>query len=323
MTEIDNTKKAVAIVGFASSSRHLAPYNDPKFEIWTMNHAACTWIPKWDVLFELHTLEHLRKIHAHDTDANSYMGWLGRQPGVGQEKHAPIIMQDVFAEVPASVKLPREEMNAWFAERGGNLQGFFAADYYTSTVSYMLAMAIMQGREEVHIYGVDLLLDEEYGYQRSGLEYLIGFARGMGIKVYIPYQSALCQANYTYGFSEPKVAIGSDELKPFIDYIEDKANTSLNMIEKAKQDAHTFSGATQALDMVLGWILAGGFAEVETSEGKVVKDLKTLVTEKRLEMDAKFRGAHDSVLTITGQSEAFKTTAVWAKHYARGGALKA
>jgi hypothetical protein len=35
----------------------------------------------------------------------------------------------------------------------------------------------------------------EYKYQRPNLEYLIGFARGLGIEVYIPEQSSLCKFN--------------------------------------------------------------------------------------------------------------------------------
>lgn len=66
-------QKAVAIVGFASSSRDQAPLQDPNFEIWTMNHAPLSWIPKWDVLFELHSLEHLQSIAAHSTQPSAYM----------------------------------------------------------------------------------------------------------------------------------------------------------------------------------------------------------------------------------------------------------
>lgn len=35
--------------------------------------------------------------------------------------------------------------------------------------------------------------DDEYGYQRPNCEYLIGLARGRGIKVVIPDESPLCK----------------------------------------------------------------------------------------------------------------------------------
>ncbi len=275
-----------------------------------MNHAPLSWIPKWDVLFELHTLEHLQSVAAHSTNPNDYLDWLKKQPGPEDPKHCSIYMQDHFPEIPASVKLPREELNAWFAERGGKVPGRFAADYYTSTVSYMLALAIMQGRPEIRVYGVDLLQDEEYGYQRAGCEYLIGFARGMGIPVFVPEQSAICKANYTYGFSEPATEAG--KLDPLIKYIEDKAGMSDGLVGKARQDAHTFNGAVQALDLMLGWLATNG------ADGK---DVPTLVREKKADLEARFKAAEQSMLTLGGQTEAFKTAVVWAKHYARGGAL--
>jgi len=304
-----DTSKPVAIVGFASSSRHQTPFADEGLEIWSMNHAPLSWLPRWDVLFELHTLEHLQRTTAHLTEPSAYLDWLKKQPGPGQDGYRPIYTQDVFPVIPASIKMPREELNAWFAERGQNLKGYYAADYYTSTVSFMLALAIMQGRPKIHIYGVDLLQDEEYSYQRAGCEYLVGFARGMGIPVFVPEQSALCQANYTYGFSEPAVA---GQLDPFIKYIEDKAGVSEGMMTKARQDAHTFNGALQMADLAIKLIETGG------EDGK---NASICIKEKREEMLKRFRQAENASVSLTGQTEAFKTTVVWAKHFARGGAL--
>ena len=306
--------KSVAIVGFASSSRGLAPFNDDAVEIWTMNHAPISWIPKWNVLFENHTLDHLRRVAAHGEEPTKYLDWLKAQPGPDDPKFCPIYMQDHYDHIPASVKLPHAWLNAWFAERGGNTEGYFAKDYWTSSISYMIGLAIMQGRPEIGIYGVDLLQDEEYVYQRSGAEYLIGFARGMGIKVYIPTQSALCKANYTYGYSEPAVGMGVEksEIKPLIDYIEDKAKLCESLVARARQDSATFHGAKQLADLVIGWI-------EKPEEGK---DLMTSVKDKAADLEMKFKNAHESIFQLAGQAEAFKTAVVWSKHFARGGALE-
>jgi len=350
--------KSVAIVGFASSSRHLAPVNDDRFEIWTMNHAPLTWIPKWHVLFEMHPLEHLRKITAHGTDPGAYLDWLRKQPGPDDPKHCPIYMLDRVEEFPASVAFPRAEINAWLAERCGRRDGYFAADYYTSTISYMLALAIMQMRPEIHLYGIDLLQDDEYIYQRAGAEYLIGLARGMGLEVYIPPQSALCSAGYTYGYTADPEGLGAPskdvvtkllsdlektlaeggDAKAFVaqkvaelngngngnaakapainllaEYIADKAVTCEDGIARTRQDAHTFNGAMQMADLVLGWLEKNGDGE---------KDMRTLVQEKKAELQKKFQTAHEGTFLMQGQAEAFKTAAIWSKHVARGGALK-
>ena len=63
-------------------------------------------------------------------------------------------------------------------------------------------------------------LEEEYFYQRAGCEYLIGLARGMGVKVVIPHESALCKASYVYGYSEPP---NPEVFNPLIKYVKDRA----------------------------------------------------------------------------------------------------
>lgn len=60
-------------------------------------------------------------------------------------------------------------------------------DYFESTISYMLALAIYEGYKDIGIYGVSMNAGEEYAHQRPNLEYLIGLARGKGISVTIPH----------------------------------------------------------------------------------------------------------------------------------------
>lgn len=68
-------------------------------------------------------------------------------------------------------------------------------DYFNSSISYLLALAIHEGATEIGIWGVDMSAGEEYGYQKPNCEYLIGLARGKGIPVYIPEVSPLCKFN--------------------------------------------------------------------------------------------------------------------------------
>ena len=64
-------------------------------------------------------------------------------------------------------------------------------DYWCSSIAYMLALAIYEGAEEIGIYGVEMT--DDYGYQRENTAYLIGLARGRGIKVHIPAGAPLLQ----------------------------------------------------------------------------------------------------------------------------------
>jgi hypothetical protein len=59
----------------------------------------------------------------------------------------------------------------------------FGTDYFSSTVAFAVALAIHRGVAEIDLYGVTLEAPSEYAYQKAGVEYWCGVARGMGIKV--------------------------------------------------------------------------------------------------------------------------------------------
>jgi len=177
--------KKVAIVGFADT-RSDAPYNDPSWEIWGLNDLHSS-IPRYDRWFDIHTRENI------DEDVK-----LGRTPsdkcGLGglSKLNVPIYMQDKYADVPNSIKFPLKEIVDKFG------------DYFTNSISYMTALAIFEGYNEISIYGVDMAVGSEYVDQRPSCEYFIGLARGAGIKVYIPPASDLCKARFMYAFDAPK-----------------------------------------------------------------------------------------------------------------------
>ena len=70
--------------------------------------------------------------------------------------------------------------------------------YVTNSLSYMIAMAIMEGYEEIHLYGVMMSALEEYGIQLPSCEYFIGCARGFGCRVVI-HGGNLCNCDFLYG----------------------------------------------------------------------------------------------------------------------------
>lgn len=99
----------------------------------------------------------------------------------------PIYMLDRQDDIPQSVRYPIEEVTALI---GKTVQG---TPYLESSIAYMMAQAILELKpgDRIGIWGVDLHCESEHAYQRPNLEYLIGLARGMGIKVFIPPQSQL------------------------------------------------------------------------------------------------------------------------------------
>lgn len=178
----------VAIVGFAATSREMAPYNKPGVDIWGLNEAyKYPWFKseKPGAWFQLHPKwDFMRKNNRNDP---KHWEWL-------QEEHPfPIFMFDRFLDVPASVRYPIEDAISKFGM------------YLTSSISYMIAAAILYEYQRIEIYGVEMSSDSEYYYQKPGAEYLLGFARGMGIEIGLPENCGLLRGNL-YGYEDLRAA---------------------------------------------------------------------------------------------------------------------
>lgn len=176
--------RKVAIVGFAPSTRDLAPYNNPEWEIWVLNEykailpaGGATNITKH---FELH---HRGTVLASKRDP-SYLQSL-------KDSTIPIYMCEKHDDIPMSVEYPINDIIT-----------ALNTDYFTNSISYMVAMAVYEKVDEIAIYGVDMAQDEEYAKERPSVEYFIGWARAAGIPVYIPKESDICKAPFLYGFQE-------------------------------------------------------------------------------------------------------------------------
>ena len=84
--------------------------------------------------------------------------------------------------------------------------------YFTSSVSYMLALAIARGARWIGLYGIDMACGSEYYHQRACCEYLIGLAVGSGITVDIPKDSALLKSRWLYGYDEDRPTTENERL---------------------------------------------------------------------------------------------------------------
>lgn len=182
--------KTVAIAGFSQTT--LSALQDSKAdEIWSLNHAFVMQhaFPRFDRLFELHKYGwFLRK---GQYTLTRYRSWL-------KKKHPfPIYMQKEYKSFPSSVRYPIEEVNELIF--GKLMRGGERNLYYTSSFSYMVALAILEGFGRIEIYGVDMTNDTEYNYQKPGGELMIGVALGHGIEVVLQPNSGLCLAQlYAY-----------------------------------------------------------------------------------------------------------------------------
>ena len=178
----------IAIVGTAPSSRLLAPYADPHWQIWGVgpgNLQPESKIPRCDVWFELHPFAAIAK----EPSYKHYLGELTKIPKVYLQKQQP--------SLPNSVEYPLQRM----LDRYGPY-------FFTSSFSYMIALAIEElaglddPEKRLGFWGVDMSANEEYGSQRPGGHFFFMEARKAGIDVVCPAESDMLQPPGLYGYVE-------------------------------------------------------------------------------------------------------------------------
>lgn len=209
-------RRKIAVCGFASATRHYMaePMASPDWEIWGLNQLY-RHIPRADVWFDIHYNWDKETVPGTD-----YRGWL-------RESGLPFYMLEPVHDIPNSLRFPVEA-----------LVRHFGADYFTSTIAYMVALAVFEIDRRVSrefdairaeeakalangemverpaniqtlcnlyssytlgVFGVDLTVTEEYFDQKPCAEFWLGLAVARGIEVRIPPESALCKARVRYG----------------------------------------------------------------------------------------------------------------------------
>lgn len=86
----------------------------------------------------------------------------------------PLIGPYKYAEIPLSETFPLKECVKQFG-----------APYFSNTISYMIAFALLNGAKEIELFGVNQAGSSEYFYEKAGVEYWLGIAIGRGVKVTI------------------------------------------------------------------------------------------------------------------------------------------
>ena len=135
--------------------------------------------------FEIHSNSCIESHSTRGISAN-YLDWY-------KNATIPIYMQRHFDEIPASVEYPLAEMVRHFGRQ-----------YFKSTLDYMIALALFEGFTEIHIYGVNMAVGEEYSVQKPSMEYWLGRAEGMGVKIVLPDGCDLLKGYFRYGYDDEK-----------------------------------------------------------------------------------------------------------------------
>ena len=244
--KVDPQLRKVAIVGFASSTRDLAPFDDPAWEVWGVNQLY-RHIPRATRWFEIH-----RNWNEHVVEGTDHLGWLRAAP-------IPTYMVEPVPEIPNSVRYPLEAVCAEFSR------------YFTSTIAYMIALAILEDFGEIGIYGVDMIVGGEYGDQKACCEWLMGIAHGRGKVVTLPKHSALCRAHHLYGY-EQEPDWGPMKLS----VVQARFNDLIGQHKALLQKLCWYDGRINELDRLKDRLAEADFAKLREDllqdKGEVLKD---------------------------------------------------
>ncbi len=186
----------IALVGSCPSSRLLAPFNDPEWQIWACSPLDVGIFPRVTAWFEVHGDWDWPEVPEENPH---YLPWLRAQKFTVYAQRTDLI--------PNALKFPARE-----------LVEEFGPYWFTSSLAWMFAFAIKQGATEIGVFGADMTTRNEYLHQRPAMQRWMEFASGRGIKVFVPEESDLMQPPELYGYScmSPmgrKIAIRKAELK--------------------------------------------------------------------------------------------------------------
>jgi hypothetical protein len=190
--------RKVSVLGASGPSNLHANRLPDDVELWAMNMCHRFLERPAQRWFQMHH-------RMHNAESGHPPGHFGRP--LDHEKwladcDIPVFMQEKDPAIPMSVRYPLE---AVAARVGG---------YLTSTAAYMIALAIYEWVDEISLLGIYLQTGTEYEKQRPCVEYLLGVAKGFGIKVVLPDDCRLTKAPlYAYSeFQDPVLELESVEV---------------------------------------------------------------------------------------------------------------
>lgn len=148
---LELTKPNVALIGFAGTSRHLAPYDDQTWECWSLNEAhRQPWMKRLTRWFQIHQKWDWQKMN--NESYREHREWLTK------DHPFPIYMLEKYSEVPSSVRYPLEDV---IAKLVPNVKrGDAVNEYFTSSFAWMCALALYLGPpKKIGVWGFEMATD--------------------------------------------------------------------------------------------------------------------------------------------------------------------
>lgn len=190
----------VRIIGAAVHDADALFANDHEDEFWCLNAIRPGWIPVSRITrcFNLHRYTHLRR-DWHD-GVYAEAAWANRYPQI------PFTVVDKWPTelLPNQVLLPRAALEAMPNGK-----------YHASSFDWMVALALMLGAKKISLHGINFGPVHETGEPLSArpcLEYWLGYAQGLGVKVEVARDCAslfkqfhYVRSTMSYGFDDVRM----------------------------------------------------------------------------------------------------------------------
>lgn len=232
----------VAIVGGAPRSRNLAPYDDEEWEIWALgvhlDH------PRISKIFEIHP--------EFSYESEDY-------PQRLVDLNIPIVVREGFP-----IKADHVEIFDRSQVKIGHL---------TSSIAYMMAYAVMNGATHIHIYGVDMDIDDnEYFYQRPGVYAWKGYAEALGIEVKAIESSLFKDNDYPYNINRTG-PFTENEFRKMAAQHQEKINEYTTKINELQRLIDIHSGSKQTFERLakIGRAIDAGIEVLQIDHSTVIR----------------------------------------------------
>lgn len=195
----------INLVGSATSSSHLAPTDSD------------SWVCGW----HYEEFKHLNVTRIYEVHE------CGRP--MNKEYQKKLVDLGIPMVVSPKFLFKADHVRVFDFDRAEDLVGRL---YLTSTMAYMMADAIAEKNDAIHLYGITLTADSEYYFQRACMEWWRGFAEGRGIEIYVPENCPLGKSDKIYGRVYEDGIFGEDSLLEI-------AREHRRKIEKIRQEKST------------------------------------------------------------------------------------
>lgn len=204
-----------------------APFADESWEIWATGQAAAEKLPRLSRFYELHAPS------ADHMSIPGFRDWLAKQT-----------VYSFHPVTPDAKPYPRAEVEAAFG-------GTFGGVMLSSSIAWMLAHCLHEGMgpgDMVGVFGVDMLIEEEYGYQRAGCLHFLDKLDRAGVSVVLPPESGLLLNPKPYPNNDPHTNFIRRELAECR-----KRKAALDAsVESLRGNARQLQGRIDAYEAVLG-----------------------------------------------------------------------